>query len=405
MRAKERKEMEEKLLDSKVSIYRAMKVAIRSIPITNKLDTLDLDKLSEEMVEEAEALQQLRGITFNVIAKALGLVYRHEMSVSDYISLGLSFGQIKDALKNLDEDDYPTLLQLIDNAMMISGRESGSMVEQLGWNDATEHLALFVLLDPIKTLPETFSLYEISKVKPDEIEPSEVRIAAMLVQSIAYMKNDWPYLAEYAADQAAVLLDEGKITFKYEPLQLLGDAQGQEAQAAQWHAISVLLRGIARYRMDDEDKQELAFSDLELFLKDAEKVGAQNELVWAIGSIVFIKKEEHDKAAEYLGKLQASPVVGSEEKQLMSKVKEYVDARDPDKALTSLMDKMFISRLLVAYSYDCIKKTEWHQRATNSETGRIFLRFPGLLEEEYSKIEAYMDVKGAFDKLFGSNED
>jgi hypothetical protein len=215
------------------------------------------------------------------------------------------------------------------------------------------------------------------------------------------MQNKWYYLSEEALTQGMDALDAGNLKFEFESFPSIfpeAKINDREAEIAQLHGLTCLLRGFVRTKMSDKKKKKLAVDDFELFIKDADKIGADNELVWLAGAYVNIKKEDNEKAITYLDKLQKSEQFSENEKQAIKNIKNYLVERESDKALNVIYDKIFIGKLVAAYLYNYSKNIEWSKAIENTESGKKLLEIPGFIDTQCKKMEKEMSVDGIKDK-------
>ncbi len=375
MRDEEQEKIDKKMKGPMLNLYKGVKIGIRSITTdqTNPPQGVDLSELKEVRTMAAQLI-----VTSTDTSKELG--------VMDYLKIMKDLSSLNDFVNRTDEDLFPTILEVTD------GVTKTKLSSILSWNNTKEHLALYVLLEGSRVLPASFPLYEITKSNPDELSNDELKILTYLAQSIAYLRLKSPYLSEHNCTKSMTLLDADQITFQsnsefkfFEGAQL----PAKEANRLEYHAVSALMRAVSRFSMDDEDKNELAYDDLELFMKDVEKLGVENELTWIVGSVVYTKKGDKEKALYNLTELRNSPLLSESEVKEMDKIIEYVNSRNSDQALVSLTDNIFMARIVFSYTYAQVKKTSWYKDAMNSESGKLFTEWPDKMGKEVEKVEKY----------------
>ena len=389
---KERKEFIKSLEeDSPLALYKGIKVSIRSLPLEQDYSNLD-------SVINDENSSNVPKYTLYLVQKILDAGKEDgEISIIEGIKIMKAFSDLKNELKNSDEDTYPTIFEVLLNISKANNPDYSTFLKLVNWNNPKEHAVLSALLMAAKPLPPSFQLYEVSKLNIEQLEKTEIKPLAAIIKGGSLMKSKWYYLAEEAFSQGLNSLDNDKLFFLYNNYpSFFGEAEAKvnskEAQIVQLHAITCLLRGYVRTKIDDEEKNKLALEDFELFLKDAEELGLDNELVWFAGAYVNIKKENSDKAIVYLKKFQNSELITDEEKAAVNEIISYLEKRESDKALNTVYDKLFIGKLVTKYITNYVKGIDWYKEIEKSETGRKFLEIPKVLDEEYKKFDSDLDT-------------
>lgn len=391
---KERKEFNESIADNtSLNLYRGIKISIRSLALNKELG--NLDSLIAEIDKNKSESENIRKYTISLLTKALNVNNtKTEISVTDALEMIKIYGQLKKELKDANEDDYPTILEVLLFINSLQSTTTKDLVNILGWNNSKEHLILATILSAAKPLPESFQLYELSKLNIADLDPTEIKPVAALLKGLMFAKNKWYYLSEESLNQGITSLETEKIIFEYQNYPALFEntkVDSYDAQIAQMHGVSCLFRGFVRTKMDDEDKHNLALEDFEMFLKDAKTIGLDNELVWFAGAYLYISKEEKEKAIPYLEKLAKSQFMTDNERTAIKQIIVYVEDRETDKALNTIYDKLFIGKLVSKYLYNYFIQIDWYKVINQSETGRQFLALPEVIGNEYKSIEKEMD--------------
>lgn len=394
---KERIELKKTLdEDSPLTFYKGVKVSLRSLPLDkdyNNTDSLRNDNNSEEIPQ----------YTWYLIQKILGANQGDgEISLLEGIQIIKTFNELKEKLKTTDEDSYPTVFEvLLYVTDSTKSEEYKEFMKMVNWNNSKEHLVFGSMLMAAKPLPKTFQLYEFSKLEVNELDKNEIKPFGAIIKGSSLLLNDWLYLSEESISQGIASLEKDDLEFLYKDYPALfkgAKVNSKKAQITQLHGFSCLLRGFARSKMDDDDKNELALDDFELFLKDAEEIGADDELVWFAGAYLNIKKENSSEAIKYLEKFKESDVIIDKEKKAIDEIISYLDTREPDKALNTIYDKLFIGKLVIRNILEYMKELEWYQKIENSETGKKLLEMPKVLEEEHKKVKEEIDPNKLLDK-------
>jgi hypothetical protein len=398
---KERKEFQKSIEENTaLTVYRGVKITLRSFPITQKAK--NADSLISAIENQKPGYENVSKYTIYLLNTFMGLGKNNgEISLKETIELVKAFSQLKDELKDKNEDDYPTLLDVILYLNSVKDAGQDNLMKELKWNSSKEHLVLSAALMGAKPLPESFQLYETSKLDIPVLENTEIKPLAAMFKGIIMMQNKWNYLSEEALSQGIESLDAGNLKFEYGTMpSFFAEAKidGRDAEIAQLHGLSCLIRGFVRTKMDDKKKKKLAIEDFELFLADADKIGADNELVWLAGAYVSIKKEDNQRALTYLDKLEKSEQFTENEKDAIKEIKSYLSKRDNDKALNVIYDKVFIGKLVAGYLYNFVTKADYYKAIEKSESGKKLLEIPELINSEYKKMEKEMSGDGLKEK-------
>ncbi len=386
---KERKEFNNWLEENTpLTFYKGIKVSVRSLP-------LEQDYTNIDSIIENDKQNTVPKHTLYLIQKILDAGKEDgEISIVEGIKIMKAFSELKSELKDSDEDKYPTILEVLLHVN--EGAEKyNDFLKVINWNNSTEHFILCGLMMGAKPLPPGFQLYEASKIDVEKMEKTEVKPLAAITKGGSLMMNDWLYLSEESLSQGISSLDKDDLNLVFDNYPALfkgAKVDSKEAQIIQLHAISCLLRGYVRTKMDDKDKNELGLDDFELFLKDAEKIGVDNELVWFAGAYVNIKKENTEKAIVYLEKFKQSELISEDEKEAIDEIIAYLNNREPDKALNTVYDKLFIGKLVMKHIAEYVKEVDWYKELEKSETGRQFLKISEVVDEEYKKLEKGFDT-------------
>ncbi len=398
---KERREMNEMLEDNTIlTVYRGMKVSLRSIPTNTKAE--NLDTLFQQM--EKNSSKHIQKYTVQLIQKVMQVESGKTLSIKESLQLIKDFRILKKELAKTDEDNFPTLLEVLNYILELSTNEKEELLQSLSWNNSKEHLALAASLEGVKQIPKNLQIYELSRLHIPELENTEIKPISAIFKGLVFLESQWFYLSDEAFTQGIDALESGNLTIESASFpQLFAQAKvdTKEAQLLQLHAIISLLRGYTRIKTGEDEMQEKAVNDFEVFVNDAEKLGIDNELVWIAGAYVNITRENTEKAVAYLKKLEKSNLLGNKEKKAVGEIKEYVNSRESEKALNIFFDKLFIGKLVFNYFYEYMLEIDWYKLIRQSETGKKLLAIPKILNEEFKSIEENLDA----DKLMEKSED
>ena len=374
---RERRELQEASESSEGVLYRGIKVALRSAPLT-------------EGAETDASSTKVRQLTASIFSRLLkdapkeGEAQSVQMSPEDYVLLAKELYELRDELRVTDEDDYPTLL-----AQFVTAKGGDpAAAELLKWYDsAWEHLVLALLWTGSQKAPQGFTLYELSQLDPEELQVAGVRVASRLVRAAAFFQYDWPWMAEEELDAYLKDLESSRA----EVIEFTRTFEGAPPDAtddfvvAQWHAPGVLLRALVRMKRKEDDA---ALDDLDAFLVDADTLGLDDEGVWLVGAYVGIRREDPERALENLRKLKESPMLDDDAKKLVTEAIEAIEDRDPDSAFNRVNDKVLVAKIVGGYLLRVLAKLDWRQELEKSESGQALLRFDGAIETEVERTKA-----------------
>ncbi|TND09238.1 MAG: hypothetical protein FD123_1641 [Bacteroidetes bacterium] len=332
---REQAEMQKRMEGTTTDFYKAFKVALRGTAATGQ---------SESFHDARTALLALAGST----AMEMGEVKKDSSLTAVVSKLFTVAVGLKDAKKILLETDEDTLPTVAENILYVisAGKSSDLSQSGLPWlNENSEHLMLAALWYASAKAPKSFALYELSRTNDDQLGNTDLKLLAKMSRSVIYLREDWPYMSEKAADEYLAISEKEKDYIMQHPWPSLDTAANPSPEAAwhQWRGIGYLLRATARMKMEDKDKE--ADADLQMFLQEATAGGFDNELTWTVGAYLAVKKEDKEKAALYLGKLEKSSVLSENERKTASEIKGYMNNREPGKALNMISDKMAIAKI------------------------------------------------------------
>lgn len=357
---REQKEIDKEISSSELQVYKSFKVALRGTAQAGKDPAFD------------EARMQV----LSAMAYTLGGMSDSTSSANPMILIQTSSSLVSavSLLSKTDEDSLPTIL---DNIFFVMKADSQTKTVPLEWlpNESEEHGILSVIWLGTPSAPSSLTLYELSRTDESELRSVDVKIISKMTRSIFYMQHKWPYHSEKSADELISLVEKEKDYLLKNPWPMM-DANGNSVTPIQaWHqlyALSFAMR--ARARMEMEEKDAETISDLESFVEEAEQGGFDNEAVWSAGAYVAIKKEDKEKSLLYLGKLEKSKTLSKDELDAVKDIKEYVEKKDNDEAMSAIKDKIAFVKIVSNYFGNIARNSKPIASLNSSEAGRQFLR-------------------------------
>jgi hypothetical protein len=380
---KERRELRESLEEPETLIYRGLKVALRGMPSAALVDTAMTEERFDEIMKSTYPEFQATKVYFLTLRLLNDISYRRvPASVEDivlYARAARELYELRSELRRIDEDRYPTVLEVI-----LTANGSNPVKSGLPWyNGDYEHLFLCALWTGSRVAPRSFRTYELSEIEPGGLSDPSLQLLAYLVRGVAFSSEHWPYMAEEEFTRYLETLERRRDELA--GMKTFGSAAHASGDTlyAWYHAPGVLLRGLTRRQIEKEDA---AVEDFEAFLIDARLLGIDNEGVWLIGTYVSLKKDRPEEAAAYLEKLAGSPMFDEEEKELIREAIEYLKERDSEQALTRISDKVFIGRMMVSYLKIVLKETGWYDRLEKSESGQNLVQAAEGVQKTYRSL-------------------
>lgn len=374
---KEQKEIDEATSSAQLQAYKAFKVALRGTAATGKDSAFD------------QARREVLGAMAYSVAATTDST--QEIDVVTALKASSSLISAVSLLAKKDEDSLPSVLENIAY-VILPGQPSDKELFTKFLNESEEHAVLGALWLGTPA-PSGLALYEIQKVKDEELRSIDLRVTTKMARSVMYFKGNWPYHAERSADELIQLLEKEKDYFIKNPWPLR-DSKGNVVTADQaWHqlhAIGLLMRALARIQMDGKEKEYT--DDLAAFVADAEAGGFDDEGVWSIGALVAIKKDDKTSALKYLGKLEQSKNISEDELAAISETKKYLEEKKNDEALSTLKDKIAFGKIGLTYFGKLLMHSKPVEELNKSKAGQKFLGITDLsFGDAMSAAENTMD--------------
>jgi hypothetical protein len=385
------------------SYWKGAKICIRSLPIKPDSENINFEEIRESQSEQLGLGKHLSRIyDMESIVKGEKSEIK-PLSAKEYVELAKEIYSMAGNIEHLDEDDYPTFLEVISNSRHVFKRESFDY--PAFWNNAMDHWIFAIVMESGYSFG-SWKTYELDKLNPGELPTSDLKAGAYLHKGIDHLRNEWFYLAEATFSDSIDILSQKKIQLQPEIDALIsevntGNLSNSERFRFVTRAFTYLCRGFSRHQMDTSSSKELALQDVESAIKDFSNAGMNNELVWIAESYLYIENEDTDKAVESLAKLENSPYISKKEKKLIADAKKKIINRDPDAALNIVTDKVIMAKLGMSYAASYAVEIKWMTFFEKTEEGRrIMARFREL-DQTLEKAKKYMNV----DKLKSAGSD
>lgn len=378
-----------------VAYWKGAKISLRSLPVNEDTKELNFAAINNSQAEALGLGPHLRKILDTELLFSEKKPDSVSYSVTDVFELSKELYRMKDKTENMDEDDYPTFLEVIAHGKRIT---TGKILQYpKPWSNALDHWT-FALVMEARTIFPSWKTYELSKIDINEFETTDYKSMASLHIGLNNLRNEWFYLADQSFTNSITELNKDGFSLDASTKALISENLVEGYTAEQQgqillRATSHLMRGWSRQQSEEEALASKASGDVELALKDFNLLGINNELVWLAESYLYIKKEDIDRALLSLDKLERSELISDKEKALIRETKSHLVNREPDKALNFLTDKVFMYRLGVSYTYSYAKDVEWVNLLQKSEDGRAILESFDDLESAIEKIKDFLSLE------------
>jgi len=393
--ARERAEQQEVIDGFFVTYWRGAKISIRSLPITGKEDAIDFRTIQANQNKKMSLGPQLSGIFSYVNRTVLEDrkdLERPVLNTTDLIALAKEIYDLKSTVSSIDEDQYPTFIEVVNNAQKALKKEPVHIPD--GWNTSFEHW-VFALVMEAKAAPGSWKTYELSKIDFKSLPKTDYQILASFQNALNHIRNGWFYLAEESTTNTLELLtDEVRLSEELAPMHIpVEGMKNEEIFRVQMRGVAKLLRGFSRFKTENATLEEPALQDFADALSDFQAIGMNNELTWMTAAFLYIKQGETDKALSNIEKLEGSKYAGRHEKKMLAETKAHLESRNPDAALATITDKVVMFNIGIGYAKSYLLEMKWTRFLEKSEVGRRLLNMFPELERSYDKAKKYLDLE------------
>ena len=364
--ALDKQKLEENINYDKIIFYKFAKIAVRSNAV---LDT--------NMAE----YQKFSSKTQNILATMHQLdTNKKSISVVEALQLYSDYRKVKNLVKETDEDVFPGIIEgfnVLYGAPKID-LKTVDPKEKVRYQNI-EHAILSMAVLTTRDLGQPFALYECSKTQPELLKDSEIKTLLEFVRGFLFFGNNLFYLSEDGLSRNIKWLDKNeKIPLPYTKAFFGWRNLSDEQTHTAFHGMNYLFRGFDRMRMERKIDEERSLEDFDLFVKDMNKLGLQNELVWIVDAYLNLKRENPEKAIPALEKLITSPLFSDNEREAIQQTIDYVKERESDEALKGVYDKAFMAKLVSKYMISVLAKIDWEKVMQENNVPRTTEIFAGI---------------------------
>ncbi|MEO6302408.1 MAG: hypothetical protein ABIP51_04490 [Bacteroidia bacterium] len=358
-RKKEENKIQAQLNDTKIQLYKSMKIALRSTATVGQNPELDSARKNMFL---------LVGSVLSSGASILDKSKAVEIHPLELIALGKKVYDTKEVLLKTDEDSLPTLLSNI--FYVFTGSQLiNSPYFPVAYNNNHEHILLSLLWQVTPSAPKDFALYEVYKSDEAHITDISLKLVYQLTKSFVFYENEYYYHSFDKTNEYLTFMEKNKKLIEETPIINLTDEgpTAGEKSYYQLHGMGVIIKALNEKKMG-KDKEML--DDMELFLDDMQKGGLDNELTWLVSAYVFISKEEYEKAIPALEKLEKSDKIKDPEKTAIKEMLQYIKQRKKGDALNMFNDKLAFGKITFYLMLDRLKDAKQLTDLEKSKEGK-----------------------------------
>lgn len=346
----DQKKLEENINYDKIVFYKFAKIAVRSSAVEDTT-IAEYQKFSKQT---QSVLKTMKSVNPNS---------KESISVIDALLMYKEYRAVKSFVKVTDEDLFPPLSNGFV-ALYTGLKSKESLIPKISKANFqnVEHAVLSMAVLTTRDLGQPFALYECSKTQPELLDDCEVKTLLEFVRGFLFFSNNLYYLSEDGISRNIKWLNKNEhIPLPYTKAFFGWGNLSDEQTHTAFHGMNHLFRGLDRLRMERKIDEERSLEDFEDFLKDMDKLGLQNELVWAVQSYLYLKREDPEKAIPALTKLESSPLFSESEREILEQTIGYVKDRKSDVALKGVYDKAFMGKVATKYMFSILSKVDWEK--------------------------------------------
>jgi tetratricopeptide (TPR) repeat protein len=376
----EKKKLQEELDASTIlPYYKGSKLIFRT--------TLSVTSDKDELQKKA---QQFKTLTNFAVKAASGEMpdfssLYNNFSIDDFKDLPTDVTNYIQNFDELNEDEYPTLLNGIENTLSEPAKD-------IDWNNDKEHFTMAIILDAI-SLPPTMELYEVSKITGKGLGKTELRVFGLYYKGIILMQNGYYYLAEEAFNQAIKFVESKEFqwtgSFSYSLLKQ--DAGNKEQQLK---ALGFLLRGYARIKMEKPAHKKKGYKDLKKYVEITQSNHDVNELTLLTEAVLALKKDDFELSNQKLEAAKSAKGTGWAEEMLINEIVK--GSADNSVLSENLVNNLIVGAILSDYLSGIVVNSDWYKYLISQVSGETLTNLPKYLEKEYNRLQPMLDLYNNF---------
>ncbi len=256
------------------------------------------------------------------------------------------------------------------------------------WSASYEHLLLSIVTRYAQ-MPEAYSLYEIEKVNPEEIQDNEIKTLAYLYKAVNFSEHGLPYHAAENAQLARKTIEKTENlsgTFTKSIVIEAGD-EDAEISKARLTQICLLVEGLAHMQMSDEDDKKKGIP----VLKEYMALSKDQKLVdeWTVLSelVTQMQANRYDNSDALLDKYGKHQNLSFSEKSSLLAERKKASAND-----AAGLRNIVITGIVAEKLYRYIQGTTWFKDLESNPIG------DGMINA-FDRVQGFEDKLGDLNSL------
>ncbi len=341
---KEQKAYEESLESYQVVIYRGTKMMVRASTgmAMNETDFRKMLKIEDDQIGTAtevyKFMSRMTELMKDTTSQALDSI--------NWMQLGKEMYDLRNVILETDEDQYPMFLELAPDSIQAPTREFLAH-NKLKYSNSMEHL-MFGLFGTLSfASPKEINLYELSKVKQEDIGNNELWFLKELTEVINISMNEWHFLAE---DRVSKLID----TYQKNPCsaQILSANSAQKINEASFSKVILAscygLRAYERYKLskEDDDKKKEAIDDAVMAVDHTNQAGLDIPELDMLAASLCAMNEDPEKTMMYCQRITTNPASHESLKTTAQKMIVMIENGDEEE-LAEISEKNMEDKLTI----------------------------------------------------------
>jgi hypothetical protein len=288
-------------------------------------------------------------------------------------------------LYDLNEEDYQPILFSATEVL----KEEKPTFE---WNASYEHLLLSIVTRYAQ-MPEAYSMYEINNVNPESISDNEVKALAYLYKAVSFSEHNLPYHAAENALLARKTVEEtGQLSGTFTRSMVMeGDEDQTEESKSRLIQVCLLIEGLARMQMTDEDDRKAGIPLLKEYAKLSKEYTTIDE--WTVLSELLTQMQEnrYDDADVLLDQYNKTKNLTFSEKMALKSERKKSSSKD-----AAGLRNIIITGIVAEKLYRYVQQTGWFQEIQNHPIGEGMINAFDRIENLEGKLGDLAAIQSLF---------
>lgn len=304
------------------------------------------------------------------------------------------FATVKDELKNLDEDDFPSFSEIIFKS---KGKELEGDDREFARN--CEHGVLSVLAMSSGSLTDEMALYEMYHMKANKVSNAEVKAFLTLFKGLLLKENEFYYLAEKE------LMDNDKqIKNASGDFHIVNDFLSLETtnynEMELMLALNSFSLGLSHHEMESQKDRDLAIKDFEQVVLHTQRAGLDYDFVYLTEAYLAANNNDDKEFGKAMDKLASMNCFSQENIVLINQLKK----KGVNEAKEDFINELF-PKLTEEYTLELFKNIDFYGmleklnvpylesfKATSNRLEKTNATINKYISSEFIE-EAYRDAK------------